>query len=201
MGWIQHDSTTKTIALAAGVGKTDGWTTARVNENWDVACLPMGSDGWGRGWNRGLKLLRGLTCINFKQLLGFDSGLIISLYIYIFLNLRITDPHWSHWFRFRFVNVRISHTTDFASSLCLRASHFAPETWSSIFDDSCHDVKMRSTVMPNGEAQYYNPHDYQTWVEIQWTHPLWYNRRGHRLDVKNPSMVSRRFKLDAHEHT
>lgn len=40
--------------------------------------------------------------------------------------------------------------------------------------------------------QYYNPQDYQTWVEIQWTHPLWYNRRGHRLDVKNPSMVTQR---------
>ena len=98
-GFHGMDSTTKTIALAAGVGKTDGWTTARVNENWDVACLPMGSDGWGwRGWNRCLKLLRGLTCINFKQLLGFDSGLIISFYIFY---LRITDPHWSHWFRFR----------------------------------------------------------------------------------------------------
>ena len=40
------------------------------------------------------------------------------------------------------------------------------------------------------EVQYYNPNDYQTWVEIQWSHPLWYNRRGHRLDVKNPSMVT-----------
>eukprot|EP00913_Durusdinium_trenchii_P007467 g7019.t1 len=47
-------------------------------------------------------------------------------------------------------------------------------------------------VNANWDAQYYNPHDYQTWVEIQWTHPLWYNRRGHRLDVKNPSMVTQR---------
>lgn len=47
-------------------------------------------------------------------------------------------------------------------------------------------------VNENWDAQYYNPHDYQTWVEIQWTHPLWYNRRGHRLDVKNPSMVTQR---------
>lgn len=50
-------------------------------------------------------------------------------------------------------------------------------------------VPSRSCV---AEAQYYNPQDYQTWIEIQWTHPLWYNRRGHRLDVKNPSMAPRR---------
>eukprot|EP00933_Yihiella_yeosuensis_P047462 TRINITY_DN4329_c0_g6_i1.p1 TRINITY_DN4329_c0_g6~~TRINITY_DN4329_c0_g6_i1.p1 ORF type:complete len:572 (-),score=80.14 TRINITY_DN4329_c0_g6_i1:140-1777(-) len=42
------------------------------------------------------------------------------------------------------------------------------------------------------DMQYYNPQDYKTWVEIQWTHPSWYNRRGHRLDVTQPSMVTQR---------
>lgn len=42
------------------------------------------------------------------------------------------------------------------------------------------------------DIQYYNPADYRTWVQIQWTHPLWYNRRGHRLDVNTPSMVTQR---------
>jgi len=38
----------------------------------------------------------------------------------------------------------------------------------------------------------YKASDYQTWVEIQWSHPLWYNRRGHKLDVEQPSMVTQR---------
>eukprot|EP00405_Crypthecodinium_cohnii_P021082 CAMPEP_0206480434 /NCGR_PEP_ID=MMETSP0324_2-20121206/37327_1 /ASSEMBLY_ACC=CAM_ASM_000836 /TAXON_ID=2866 /ORGANISM="Crypthecodinium cohnii, Strain Seligo" /LENGTH=557 /DNA_ID=CAMNT_0053957291 /DNA_START=86 /DNA_END=1756 /DNA_ORIENTATION=+ len=38
----------------------------------------------------------------------------------------------------------------------------------------------------------YSPHNYKTWVEIQWTHPHWYNRRGHRLDTSNPSMITQR---------
>lgn len=42
------------------------------------------------------------------------------------------------------------------------------------------------------DVQYYNPQDYNTWVQIQWTHPSWYNRRGHKLDVKVPSMVTQR---------
>jgi len=47
-------------------------------------------------------------------------------------------------------------------------------------------------VNENWDVQYYNPADYKTWVEIQWTHPVWYNRRGHRLEVNNPSMVTQR---------
>jgi len=42
----------------------------------------------------------------------------------------------------------------------------------------------------------FNPGQYNTWVEIQWTHPKWYNRRGHRLDVNNISMVTQRVMPD-----
>jgi len=42
------------------------------------------------------------------------------------------------------------------------------------------------------DIQAYNPADYNTWVQIQWTHPVWYNRRGHKLDVHNPAMVTQR---------
>lgn len=42
------------------------------------------------------------------------------------------------------------------------------------------------------DASQYNKADYKTWVEIQWLHPSWYNRRGHRLDVSKPSMVTQR---------
>mmetsp|Transcript_4264 Transcript_4264/g.11446 ORF Transcript_4264/g.11446 Transcript_4264/m.11446 type:complete len:569 (-) Transcript_4264:99-1805(-) len=42
------------------------------------------------------------------------------------------------------------------------------------------------------DVQYFNPADYKTWVEIQWTHPTWYNRRGHKLDVHTPSMITQR---------
>jgi len=38
----------------------------------------------------------------------------------------------------------------------------------------------------------YNPHDYKTWVEVRWQHPCWYNRRGHRLDVSRPDMITQR---------
>lgn len=33
---------------------------------------------------------------------------------------------------------------------------------------------------------------YDTWPEIVWTHPLWYNRRGKRLDTSQASMVTQR---------
>jgi hypothetical protein len=42
--------------------------------------------------------------------------------------------------------------------------------------------------------QNYNPNHYPSWVEIQWTHPTWYNRRGHKLDVHTPSMITQRVK-------
>lgn len=38
----------------------------------------------------------------------------------------------------------------------------------------------------------YNPQDFRTWVEIRWQHPMWYNRRGHRLDVSRPDMITQR---------
>eukprot|EP00429_Kryptoperidinium_foliaceum_P067099 CAMPEP_0176051824 /NCGR_PEP_ID=MMETSP0120_2-20121206/25766_1 /TAXON_ID=160619 /ORGANISM="Kryptoperidinium foliaceum, Strain CCMP 1326" /LENGTH=552 /DNA_ID=CAMNT_0017385265 /DNA_START=44 /DNA_END=1702 /DNA_ORIENTATION=+ len=38
----------------------------------------------------------------------------------------------------------------------------------------------------------FDPSDYKTWVEIRWLHPSWYNRRGHKLDVNSPSMVTQR---------
>jgi hypothetical protein len=49
----------------------------------------------------------------------------------------------------------------------------------------------------------YRPNDFKTWVEIQWTHPFWYNRRGHRLDVNTPSMVTQRVPPEQirHRHT
>lgn len=42
------------------------------------------------------------------------------------------------------------------------------------------------------DLQHFNRDDYKTWVEIQWMHPTWYNRRGHKLDVNTPSMVTQR---------
>ncbi|CAE7029019.1 unnamed protein product [Symbiodinium natans] len=54
------------------------------------------------------------------------------------------------------------------------------------------DAWTTAVVNEHWDAQYYNPQDYNTWVQIRWTHPTWYNRRGHRLDVKNPSMVTQR---------
>jgi len=42
------------------------------------------------------------------------------------------------------------------------------------------------------DASTYDRADYKTWVEILWTHRTWYNRRGHRLDVSKPSMVTQK---------
>uniref|UniRef100_A0A7S1L1W8 WW domain-containing protein n=1 Tax=Alexandrium catenella TaxID=2925 RepID=A0A7S1L1W8_ALECA len=50
----------------------------------------------------------------------------------------------------------------------------------------------RARVSEAWNINHYRPHDFKTWVEIQWTHPVWYNRRGHRLDVNTPSMVTQR---------
>jgi len=47
-------------------------------------------------------------------------------------------------------------------------------------------------VSETWDVNYYDPNDYKTWVEIQWCHPTWYNRRGHKLDVKTPSMITQR---------
>jgi len=50
----------------------------------------------------------------------------------------------------------------------------------------------RARVTEAWDVRNFNPQDFKTWVEIRWSHPLWYNRRGHRLDVNTPSMVTQR---------
>lgn len=50
----------------------------------------------------------------------------------------------------------------------------------------------KARVTEGWDIQHFRPNDFKTWVEIQWTHPTWYNRRGHRLDVNTPSMVTQR---------
>lgn len=50
----------------------------------------------------------------------------------------------------------------------------------------------RARVSEAWDVQRFRPNDFNTWVQIQWTHPIWYNRRGHRLDVNTPSMVTQR---------
>lgn len=47
-------------------------------------------------------------------------------------------------------------------------------------------------ISENWDVHHFNPADYKTWVQIQWMHPTWYNRRGHKLDVNTPSMVTQR---------
>jgi len=47
-------------------------------------------------------------------------------------------------------------------------------------------------ITESWDARNYDPGDYKTWVQIQWSHPVWFNRRGHRLDVSKPSMVTQR---------
>lgn len=47
-------------------------------------------------------------------------------------------------------------------------------------------------VSESWDIQYFDPSDYKTWVEIQWSHPTWYNRRGHKLDTSTPSMITQR---------
>jgi hypothetical protein len=42
------------------------------------------------------------------------------------------------------------------------------------------------------DPSHFNPGSYQSWVQIQWSHPYWYNRRGHKLDVNTPSLVTQR---------
>lgn len=42
------------------------------------------------------------------------------------------------------------------------------------------------------DIQCFDPNKPQTWVEIRWSHPSWYNRRGHKLDVSKPGMVTQR---------
>lgn len=47
-------------------------------------------------------------------------------------------------------------------------------------------------VSEDWDIQHYDPATYNTWVQIQWSHHTWYNRRGHKLDVSTPSLVTQR---------
>jgi len=47
-------------------------------------------------------------------------------------------------------------------------------------------------VAENWDINRYDVNDFRSWVLIQWLHPTWYNRRGGRLDVNTPSMVTQR---------
>jgi len=42
------------------------------------------------------------------------------------------------------------------------------------------------------DISHYDKDNFQTWPQIRWTHPRWYNRRGHRLDVSRPDMTTQR---------
>jgi len=33
---------------------------------------------------------------------------------------------------------------------------------------------------------------FETWPEIRWSYPLWYDKRGRKLDTKNPKMITQR---------
>lgn len=47
-------------------------------------------------------------------------------------------------------------------------------------------------ISEDWDIQHYNPNTYNTWVQIQWSHHTWLNRRGHKLDVSQPSLVTQR---------
>jgi hypothetical protein len=47
-------------------------------------------------------------------------------------------------------------------------------------------------VSEEWRASSFDAATYQSWVQIQWSHPRWYNRRGYRLDVSKASMVTQR---------
>lgn len=49
-----------------------------------------------------------------------------------------------------------------------------------------------AVVNQNWDSRGYNAQNRSTWPEIRWSHPLWYNRRGHRLDVSRPNMITQR---------
>jgi len=51
-------------------------------------------------------------------------------------------------------------------------------------------------VTENWSSENYNPQTYKTWVEIRWTYPLWYDRRGRKLQTKTHSLVTQRVMPD-----
>lgn len=44
----------------------------------------------------------------------------------------------------------------------------------------------------NWDVANFDVNHFETWPEIRWTYPLWYDKRGRKLDSKNPSMVTQR---------
>jgi hypothetical protein len=50
----------------------------------------------------------------------------------------------------------------------------------------------QGVVSEQWSASNFDAGTYSTWVQIQWSHPRWYNRRGYKLDVSKPSMVTQR---------
>jgi len=53
-----------------------------------------------------------------------------------------------------------------------------------------------AVVSENWDINGFNSKDYWTWPEIRWSHPLWYNRRGHKLDVSKADMITQRVNPD-----
>lgn len=54
------------------------------------------------------------------------------------------------------------------------------------------DCWTEARISENWSIQRYDPNTYPTWVKIQWSYPTWYNRRGQRLDVSKPNMITQR---------
>jgi len=50
----------------------------------------------------------------------------------------------------------------------------------------------QATVSEAWDASKYNEKDYNTWVQICWTHHTWFNRRGGKLDTSDKKMVTQR---------
>jgi len=49
-----------------------------------------------------------------------------------------------------------------------------------------------AVVNENWDIHKFNPNDFWSWPSIRWSHPKWYNRRGGKLDVNQPDMITQR---------
>jgi len=49
-----------------------------------------------------------------------------------------------------------------------------------------------AVVTENWDISKYDIGYFETWPEIRWTYPLWYDRHGNRLDVSKPQLVTQR---------
>eukprot|EP00929_Paragymnodinium_shiwhaense_P008914 TRINITY_DN1128_c1_g1_i1.p1 TRINITY_DN1128_c1_g1~~TRINITY_DN1128_c1_g1_i1.p1 ORF type:complete len:559 (+),score=120.86 TRINITY_DN1128_c1_g1_i1:226-1902(+) len=58
--------------------------------------------------------------------------------------------------------------------------------------DGWTEAKVKSAWYADG----YDVNNYNTWPEIMWTHKRWYNRRGIRLDITKPQMVTQRVPVE-----